>query len=131
MRKTPAAIAALAIAALTLTGCASGTTSPGSGTPASGSTGAGSAAVPTRIGVTVSRNRISPEPSVHRVHLGDRVQLTVTSDKPDQVHLHGYDKEIAIQPGTPGTIDFVANVPGIFEVETHKTNLQLLQLEVK
>jgi plastocyanin len=129
MRKTLTAFAALALAALTLTGCASGATSPADGTSASG--GTGSAAPATRIEVTVSHGQIAPKPSLHHVHLGDRVQLTVTSDQADEVHLHGYDKEIEIQAGQPGTIDITADLPGIFEVELHKSDLQLLQLEVK
>jgi plastocyanin len=132
MRHTPATLAAaLAIAALALTGCAVGTTAPGAGGSASGSSSPTATAAAVRIDVTVSHRRVSPKPSVHRVHLGDRVRLSVTSDQPDEVHLHGYDKEIEIQPGKPGTIDFTAGLPGIFEVETHKSNLQLLQLEVK
>jgi hypothetical protein len=124
--KRAVAAAALAVAALALTGCGSGSATPASGTR----TSAGSAAASV-IKVTISHGRISPQPSVHHVPLGGRVRLTVTSDKPDEVHLHGYDKEIEIQAGTPGTIGFTANLPGIFEVETHKSDLQLLQLEVK
>jgi len=128
VRNTPAGIAtAVALAALALTGCASGATSPGSGSATSSASGAPA----TRIEVTVSHGRISPKPSLHHIHLGDRVQLTVTSDQPDEVHLHGYDQEIAIQPGKPGTINVTADLPGIFEVELHKSDLQLLQLEVK
>jgi hypothetical protein len=47
------------------------------------------------------------------------------------VHVHGVDIEKATSPGKPVTITFVAKDPGIFEVETHKSGLQLLQLEVR
>lgn len=132
MRTMPAAFAAaaVAVAALTLTGCGSGSSSPDPGSASSSATATSSSAATTFV-VTIADGKISPKPSVRHVHLGDRVRLTVTSDKPDEVHLHGYDKEIEIQAGRPGTIDFTADLPGIFEVETHKSNLQLLQLEVK
>lgn len=128
-RTMPAVIAtALAVASFALTGCGSDSKSPD---PGSSVSGGATAPVATAIVVTISNGKVSPKPSVHQVHLGDRVQLKVTSDKPDEVHLHGYDKEIEIEAGTPGTIDFTADLPGIFEVETHKSGLQLLQLEVK
>ena len=94
---------------------------------AAGGAGAG----PVRISVQIAHHKVSPADAVHDVHLGDQVVLTVTSDADDEVHVHGYDKEIEIAAGKPGTIDFTANLPGIFEVETHKSNLQLLQIEVK
>lgn len=129
MRTAPAVLAAaLMVAALGLTGCASG---GGKTDAAPSSSGASASAPDDLIAVVVANGKVSPKPSVHKVHLGDRVRLTVTSDRPDQVHLHGYNKEIEIQSGKPGTIDFVADVPGVFEVETHKSNLQLLQLQVQ
>lgn len=86
---------------------------------------------PERIQVVIADREVTPVPSVHTVHLGREVLLTVTGDQPDEVHVHGYDKEVEIAAGKPGTIDFTANLPGIFEVETHKSGLQLLQIEVK
>lgn len=86
---------------------------------------------PERIQVVIADREVTPAPSVHTVHLGREVLLTVTGDQPDELHLHGYDKEVEIAAGKPGTIDFTANLPGIFEVETHKSGLQLLQIEVK
>jgi hypothetical protein len=126
--------AALALAALALTGCSSSSSSdsPGSaGSSASPGASQSAGAATDSISITVSSGRISPKPAVHQVHLGDQLRLTVTSDKPDEAHLHGYDKEIELQPGKPGTISVKADIPGIFEFETHKSNLQLLQIEVK
>lgn len=127
--------AALALAALALTGCSSSSSSDSSGSAgSSGSPGAsqsaGSAATDS-ISITIANGKVSPKPAVHQVHLGDQLRLTVTGDKPDEAHLHGYDKEIELQPGKPGTISVKADIPGIFELETHKSNLQLLQIEVK
>jgi len=34
-------------------------------------------------------------------------------------------------PGQPTTIEFTANQTGVFEVETHQSNLLLLQLQVR
>lgn len=64
------------------------------------------------------------------VPLGTRVTLNVTSDAADEVHVHGYDKEIRIPAGGTGTVTFTADIPGVFEVEMHDSGLQLLQLQV-
>ncbi|WP_194916583.1 hypothetical protein [Catenulispora rubra] len=117
-------LAALAVTVFGIAACSSAKSTP---TAAAGGAGTG----PVRISVQIAHHKVSPADAVHDVHLGDQVVLTVTSDADDEVHLHGYDKEIEIAAGKPGTIDFTANLPGIFEVETHKSNLQLLQIEVK
>jgi hypothetical protein len=63
--------------------------------------------------------------------LGQTVVIKVTSDIADEVHLHGYDKKADAAPGTVATITFVADKPGIFEVELEKKGLKLFELEVK
>jgi hypothetical protein len=65
------------------------------------------------------------------VSLGKPVVIKVTSDVADEVHLHSYDLKTEVAPGTPGTMTFVANRPGIFEVELEKKGLRLFELEVK
>jgi hypothetical protein len=63
--------------------------------------------------------------------LGQAVVIKVTSDVADEVHLHGYDKKADAAPGTVATITFIADKPGIFEVELEKKGLKLFELEVK
>jgi hypothetical protein len=63
--------------------------------------------------------------------LGQAVVIKVTSDIADEVHLHGYDKKADVAPGTVATITFIADKPGIFEVELEKKGLKLFELEVK
>jgi len=120
-------LAAVAVGVFGIFGIAACSSAKPAPTAAAGGAGAG----PVRIAVQIAHHKVTPADAVHGVHLGDQVVLTVTSDADDEVHLHGYDKEIEIAAGRPGTIDFTANLPGIFEVETHKSNLQLLQIEVK
>ncbi|HEX6469162.1 MAG TPA: hypothetical protein VF069_08710 [Streptosporangiaceae bacterium] len=82
------------------------------------------------IGVTVSGGKVDPRPSVHKIHTGRTVRLTVTDDRDDEVHVHGYDLRLEVRHGKPATLEFKADQPGRFEVETHDSGLQLLQLEV-
>jgi hypothetical protein len=62
---------------------------------------------------------------------GQPVVIKVTSDIADEIHLHGYDKKADAAPGTVATITFIADKPGIFEVELEKKGLKLFELEVK
>ena len=115
------------------------TTTAGAGGGASTAAGtAPSTAVPTtapaagvsEIRVTVTGGKVSPRPSVHKVRVGQTVRLTVTVDEADEVHVHGYERELEVAPGKPATLEFRADQPGRFEVETHESDLQLLQLQV-
>jgi FtsP/CotA-like multicopper oxidase with cupredoxin domain len=54
------------------------------------------------------------------VEKGDRVRLIVRSDLPDDIHVHGYDIEQPVGPGTPLTFTFRADIEGIFEIESHE-----------
>lgn len=65
-----------------------------------------------------------------RVQRGDRVRLTVTSDVPEEVHLHGYDIERPVGPGRPARLRFTADAEGVFELELHGSGLQVAELEV-
>ena len=50
---------------------------------------------------------------------GDAVRIVISSDAPDEVHLHGYDIEREAEPGKPAVIRFKANLEGSFELESH------------
>jgi hypothetical protein len=68
-------------------------------------------------------------PTRSEVPLGEVVRLTVTSDAPDEVHVHGYDRRLDLQSGTPATVEFVADISGVFEVELHESGLPLTSLQ--
>jgi heme/copper-type cytochrome/quinol oxidase subunit 2 len=65
------------------------------------------------------------------VKQGDRVEIVVTSDVADHVHLHGYDIMRDVAPGKTARIRFRANVPGRFEVELEDRGVQIADLTVK
>ena len=123
--------ACLSVGALLLvSGCAGSSSGTPSGTPSrSGSSSAGAKA--TEIVVSVKDGKVSPKAHRVKVAEGSQVQILVSSDADDEVHVHGYDIERAVSAGQSVTIEFTANQTGIFEVETHETNLLLLQLQVQ
>jgi hypothetical protein len=65
------------------------------------------------------------------VERGERVRIKVESDQADEVHVHGYDLKRPVGPGKPATIEFAADLPGIYEVELEATKRKLFDLEVR
>jgi hypothetical protein len=65
------------------------------------------------------------------VSKGDRVRIQVSSDVADEVHVHGYDLSEDVGPGKPATIEFAANLPGLWEVELENAKRKLFDLEVR
>ena len=83
------------------------------------------------ITVSIVDGSVDPAPARIDVARGQTVRVTVTSDVADMVHVHGYDKSVALQPGVAGTVEFVADLDGLYDVETHEQDLQLFQLVVR
>jgi FtsP/CotA-like multicopper oxidase with cupredoxin domain len=96
-----------------------------------GSTADGGATAPTET----EEPPPPPEPAVTRIQIregsvvggaqdieverGDTVRIVVTSDAPDEIHLHGYDITRNAAPGQPARFQFQAEAEGAFEIESH------------
>lgn len=83
------------------------------------------------IEIAVTAGKVTPAPGRVEVAQGTRLRLVVTSDVADQIHVHGYDEEAHLQAGTPATLEWAADIPGVFDVETHQTGTVLVQLLVR
>ncbi|MEU4555918.1 hypothetical protein [Micromonospora violae] len=150
--RTSAALTAAALAALLLAGCgqdddpsvATPSTAPTSAAPpsatataptptATGTPSATATATPVdrEITVTIAKRKIDPPTGRVTVSKGELIRITVTSDVPDELHVHGYDLGARLPAGTPGSVEFRADKTGLFEVETHDTELVLFQLVVR
>jgi hypothetical protein len=133
----------LLVLAVALSGCA-GTEAPddaATGTSSShagheSSEHSGTASEPpaqpagTALEVQVAGGQVTGDTGRVPVPLGDRVTVTITSDAPDEAHLHGYDVLADLVPGTPAEMAFDATVPGVFELELHDAGTVLLTLQV-
>ncbi len=53
------------------------------------------------------------------VRQGELVQLNWHSDEAVQLHLHGYDIELALQPGQAAVMQFRAHATGRFQITSH------------
>ena len=69
-------------------------------------------------------------PVAMRVPEGEDVEIKVTSDRADEVHLHGYDLHTELKANAPAALYFKATHTGRFDLELHKANQQLGTLEV-
>lgn len=111
-------VAAMLLVVLAL-GVGSGTGSESSDTPVE------------RLEVTIEDGTVTPNARRVEVTEGTRIELTVTSDEEDALHVHGYDEEVEVQPGETATLSFIADRAGRFEIETHHTEQLVYQLIVK
>ena len=83
------------------------------------------------VEITIAGGRVQTAAERVVVALNSMVRLIVTSDVADEVHVHGIDEEFELQPGETVTRDFVADIPGIFEVEAHGDAGLLFTLQVE
>jgi hypothetical protein len=69
--------------------------------------------------LAISDGHVPQNMRLIRVKQNDVVKLDWSTDKPISVHLHGYDIEKEIKPGTVTQMMFVARATGRFTVEPH------------
>ena len=71
------------------------------------------------IDLVIRGGSLPLEQRVIRVQQGDAVTLRWTSDQTLTLHLHGYDVERRVDPGTTATMSFTAHATGRFPIEVH------------
>ena len=59
-------------------------------------------------------------PATVRVSQGTPVRIEITAERAVTVHLHGYDIERHVAPGTAATAEFEATATGRFPMTTHE-----------
>lgn len=74
---------------------------------------------PTVERIAISGGQVDGGVRTINVTKGDQVRIVITSDAPDELHLHGYDIEKTAEPGKPATFSLKANLEGVFELESH------------
>lgn len=112
-----AALAATAALAL-LTACGSGTS-------------AGPPPEPVTLTASLVDGEVVVPQEAPEVPVGTEVTLEVTSDAPVEVHVHGFDQYVRLDEAGTGEVSFTADLPGVFEIETHDTGLLIYRLAVR
>ena len=62
---------------------------------------------------------------------GDHVNVRITSDRPLDFHLHGYDLKKEVEADQPAELSFDATMTGRFAIEDHRTEAELGALLVQ
>lgn len=92
---------------------------------------AGCSSAPAQSGPVVLNLSVdNASPQRTSVTRGQPVEITVTSEKDAEVHVHGFDVLAKASSGKPASLKFVADRTGTFEVEAHPDTL-LAQLVVR
>ena len=84
---------------------------------------------PVTISLTVSGSTMTPGDSSAKQ--GDQVTMTVTADKAEEIHLHGYDLQFQV-PSAGGSVThtFTADRTGTFPIEIEQTSTEVGNLKV-
>ncbi|GAB3703635.1 cupredoxin domain-containing protein [Mariniluteicoccus flavus] len=86
---------------------------------------------PIELKITIAGGRVDPSGAKIEVPKGATVHVTATSDAPDSIHVHGYDREVEVGPGKPADFTFVADKIGQFEVESHHPPRVIARLNIR
>jgi len=81
------------------------------------------------IQVTVTGTTMSP--AQLQANEGDTLTVSVSADKYEEIHLHGYDRHFFPSPGQPATLTFPADKTGNFVIEIEATSTPLGLLDIK
>jgi hypothetical protein len=83
------------------------------------------------ISFTVVNKKVTGDTGRVKVKLGTRLRITVLSDTAEEIHVHAYDLMQEIGANSPGSIEFVADKPGVIEVELEREKILLTHLQVQ
>ena len=62
--------------------------------------------------------------------VGDLVEVSVTSDVDDELHLHAYDAIVHLHAGGIASLLVEVTIPGVFEAELHEAGYRIFELQV-
>jgi hypothetical protein len=135
-----AVIAVVAIVVLTVGGGSDDTTTDDSANTSAQQTATATATPTAEDGQEESTPTPTPKPQPPllqagkvaklRFDEGETVRFRVRSDKPEHVHIHGYDIMKDVEPGKTANVAFKATITGIFEVEFEDSAEQIAELRV-
>ena len=85
-----------------------------------------------QVHVVIEDGKVPDGQGAIKMVQGDNVTLHFSSDETHHLHIHGYDIEVEVSPGSHTMVDFNATATGRFPVEIHGSTHHhaLLYLEV-
>lgn len=82
------------------------------------------------IEISLKDGKVTPNGDRIALTKGTILRLKITSDRDDEVHVHGYDVEIPVRSGASVTKDITLEQVGRFEIESHDPQFTIVQLVV-
>jgi hypothetical protein len=74
---------------------------------------------PARFELSIADRNVGDGERTLRVLQGQQIEFIWSVDEPVTIHVHGYDLELALEPGSARVQSFVADATGRFAVTAH------------
>jgi hypothetical protein len=123
-------VAAVAIAVVAFVIAKPGSSDNNNDSTTTQAAGKGKPAGPKTFRIALKNHQVASGPKVISVKHGDSAVIVVSSDKPETVHLHGFEIEHEITPSKPGRYAFKAKNEGAYALESHTTEKKLATVQV-
>ena len=84
--------------------------------------------------LSITGTAVGEDSVVFKARQGDTITLVIGSDRPGEIHVHGYEKAVGLKPGAEVTLTLVARDAGRFPVHLHDPDgsmRHLAMLEVR
>lgn len=80
--------------------------------------------------LVISTKKLVSGPETIKVTEGDEIVIKITSDEPEEFHIHGYDIFVDLEKDATKELKFTANLTGrfIFELEQSMTELGAIEV---
>jgi uncharacterized cupredoxin-like copper-binding protein len=85
----------------------------------------------TTVAFAITDGRKTSGPDRIDATSGDSLTLELTSNVADELHVHGYDKEVELAPNVTARLTFTTDIPGTFEIELHSNDAAITSLRVE
>jgi hypothetical protein len=72
------------------------------------------------LSIAIQARKVDPSQKTIRATQGQTLDLTFTADEMVELHLHGYDRLLTLQPGSVAVMRLHASIPGRFAIEGHR-----------
>ncbi len=111
-------IALVAASLLILTGCGTSSTQT-------------TTAAPVSIDITLQDGAADPVGERVDLSVGQQFTMNITSDRDDEIHVHGFDTTIDVTAGQPVSRTLTVEQVGTFEVESHDPVITIVILQIR
>lgn len=81
--------------------------------------------------IVVKDKKVVSGPTTINARQGDTVDIKITNDQAEELHLHGYDKKLELEANKQGELSVQANLTGSFEYELEGSSTTLGHLQVQ